>query len=156
VGAQDVAPALSSLPDSGAFFVRRELQLLDLRITVPLTDSPDCSHERIGYRGGTLAFARIGRVTTWTVVDTILRCDTVGRPQAIGTRRDSGYVIVAPDPRRVVLRAGFHNPLRVSIAELRWLSVRRDSLILFGSDSLRRDLYVSAPAPDERPNDGWY
>jgi hypothetical protein len=154
LGAQDPAPARSMLPDSGAFFTRTELQLLDLGVAHPLTEGPDCAHDRVGYRGGSLSFRRIGAVTTWTVVDTVLRCDATNRPYPVGTRRDSGYVDTSDDQRRVLLEAGYHsNPLRVSFAELRWLDSRRDSLVLFGSDSLRRDLYISAPAPKERPNE---
>lgn len=153
LGAQDVSRTRSVLPDSGAFFVRKELQLLDLQLAVPLTAGPDCQREPVGARGGSLSFRRIGLVTTWTVVDTLLTCDVTGKPFPVGTRRDSGYVMTLGDQRRVVLHSGFHNPLRVSVAELRWLGSGRDSVVLFGLDSLRRDLYVSAPAPKERPNE---
>jgi hypothetical protein len=153
LGAQDPPPARSVLPDSGAFFIRKELQQLDLRVALPLTAGPDCADERVGYRGGSLSFRRIGTVTTWTVVDTVLRCDASGKSNPVGTRRDSGYVTTAHEHGRVLLQRGYyHDPLRFSFAELRWLNSRRDSLVLFGSDSLRRDLYVSAPAPTERPD----
>jgi hypothetical protein len=92
-------------------------------------------------------------VTTWTVVDTIISCDARGKPYAVGVRRDSGYVLTSRDPRRVVLHTGYHSPLRVSVAELRWLNQRRDSLVLFGSDSLRRDLYVSASESTVLPDE---
>lgn len=153
VGAQE-SPVRSALPDSGAFFIRKELQQLDLGVALPLTTAPDCGHERVGYRGGSLSFRRIGSVRTWTVVDTVLRCDATHRPHPVGTRRDSGYVDTSEDQRRVLLEPGYHNnALRHSFAELRWLNSRRDSLVVFGSDSLRRDLYISAPAPTERPNE---
>jgi hypothetical protein len=154
LGAQDATPAQSARPASGALFVRKELQLLDLRLTLPLTEGPDCGHAQGGYRGGSLSFRHDGAVTLWTVVDTILQCDASAKPYPVGVRRDSGYVMIAPDQRRVVLHTGDHSPVRVSVAQLRWLNPRRDSLVLFGSDSLRRDLYVGAPAstaiPDEQ------
>lgn len=153
LGAQDVTPARSARPASGALFVRKELQLLDLRFSVSLTVGPDCGHQQGGYRGGSLSFRHDGPVTTWTVVDTILRCDASGKPHTIGVRRDSGYVTTSTDQRRVVLHTGDHSPVRVASAELRWLNARRDSLVLFGSDSARRDLYISAPASTAIPDE---
>lgn len=151
VGAQSASRTRSLLPDSGAFFVRKELQLLDLGVTIPLTEDPDCQHERSGQRGGTLSFRRVGSVTRWTAVDTLVRCDATDRVLPVGTRRDSGYVTLAVNNRRVQLNAGDRSPIRILVAELRWLGTRRDSLVIFGIDSLRRDLYVAAPPPKERP-----
>jgi hypothetical protein len=148
--AQDPPLSRSLRPDSGAFFFRKELQLLQLKVVVPLNGNPDCQHDGMGFRGGSLSFRHAGPVTYWTIVDTIVTCDRSGKPHPSGTRRDSGYVTVS-DPRRVMLHPGYHSPVRVSIVELRWLNIRRDSLVLFGSDSLRRDLYVAAPAPKRPP-----
>ena len=87
--------------NSAACFIRKEHRLLDLRLTIPLTGDPDCEHQRTGERGGTLSFPRIGPVTTWTLVDTIVRCDARGKAFAAGTRRDSGYVYTASNERTV-------------------------------------------------------